>query len=131
MVSLIYIIVDLEAPEIVILSPSNNTIIKNQNVNITWYVTDNFGIHSVVAYLNGKIISKNQSEFSETRELTNGQYNLTIVANDLAGNIAQKTVIFTVRVEEVKQHNWVILVVCGLIMLIVAIIIVIKLAKRK
>jgi len=127
----IYIIVDLEAPEIVILSPSNNTIIKNQNVNITWYVTDNFGIHSVVAYLNGKIISKNQSEFSETRELTNGQYNLTIVANDLAGNIAQKTVIFTVRVEEVKQHNWVILVVCGLIMLIVAIIIVIKLAKRK
>ena len=128
----IYVIVDLEAPEIVILSPSNNTIIKNQNVNITWYVTDNFGIHSVVAYLNGKIISENQSEFSEIRELTKGRYNLTIVANDLAGNIAQKTVIFAVRVEGVKQqYDWVILAVCGVIMLIVAIIIVIKLAKGK
>ncbi|MBS3159044.1 LamG domain-containing protein [Candidatus Woesearchaeota archaeon] len=92
-----YILVDTIAPSISILSPSNNSFTANYQASVNysgtdsylascWYSNDTYSVNTTLASC------ANITGLS----LADGQHNVTIYANDTAGNINSSIIYFTI-----------------------------------
>ena len=94
----VFVYIDFMAPQLLIISPSNNSYLNYTDVNITWDGSDNL---SGVAYYNisiddGGWINNSKQEWYLAQNLPTGMHNVRIRAVDRAGNIEEKKILFTV-----------------------------------
>ena len=86
----VFFSVDATSPQIILNSPANgSTINRTQNINFT--VTDNVGVHTVWYARNGtssnvSLASTNSTFLLNITNWTKGRNNITVFANDSAGN---------------------------------------------
>jgi len=91
---------DVTPPAITIYSPENRAY-NTSSIMLNYSVTDNIAVNSVwyiLSYENGSIIDSNVTDtyFTKTVSLSDGNYNLTVYANDTAGNMRSSSVVFTI-----------------------------------
>jgi hypothetical protein len=85
---------DSSTPEITFVSPIDYERVRTNVFDITVSVVDNIAVDSVkVTYASNSVDLTNTAgdEYSETLNLTNGNYVLTVIANDSSGNIEAKS----------------------------------------
>ncbi len=103
---------DSTAPTVLLTAPANNSTISG-TMTITAAASDNVAVASVQFMLDGNPIgaldtSAPWSMTYDTRQLTNGQYTLSAVAKDAAGNSAtSSTVTITVNNSAAGQNPFV------------------------
>ncbi|MCB0371881.1 MAG: hypothetical protein KDD31_02595 [Muricauda sp.] len=90
--------IDNELPAITNVSMGNGIIINGNTNAVTFSVSDNEGLYSVITYLNNSLLQQFTDENYEvninTLNLSDGENNLRIEAVDLAGNTVDFDVIF-------------------------------------
>jgi len=89
----IEVIIDVEPPKILIISPPNNFATNNQSVRVEWNSSDNIsGIDHYELLLDGKIVNSSvptgYTYYILNLEVDDGVHSILIRAVDLAGNIA-------------------------------------------
>ena len=87
--------IDTTNPQVAITSPTTGNYSTN-SVQVNYTVTES-NPYKTVLLLDGTANTTNIQSGTVFQNLSNGQHNLTIVATDLAGNIAMKTVSFTIE----------------------------------
>ena len=96
---------DTTPPQMLLIAPSNGTIIRTASVTINWTATDSqSGIDKYSIYSNSHFVANTTLESYTLSSLTNGSNNITIVAYDKAGNSAsvQVTIIVARPVTSVE-----------------------------
>ncbi len=94
--------IDTLSPRISIITPSNNSKVEKDEVNIAWDVFDENDIVSIELYVNGTL-EYQTTEVSGNYTVTfkeSGVYIITIKACDVAGNYGEVKVIIEVSLEE-------------------------------
>ena len=115
---------DSVPPTITILSPANHTEIHSLNVSISLVVEDNYAISNVEVYLNGSLVG-NYSEPPNEISISlpsYGVYNITIVAYDIAGNVARVMLIIKATRTEFLRRYLGIIIIAALIVIMIIII---------
>ncbi len=89
----IEVIIDIEPPRILIISPQNNFATNNQSVRVEWNCSDNIsGIDHYEIILDGKTvnlsISAERTYYMLDLDVDDGVHSVLVRAIDIAGNIA-------------------------------------------
>lgn len=105
--SSIVVTIDTQPPELEILSPTNNTNISEASVDIALNISDNIGVQTIYVYVNGSLY---QTLNGSTENFTisfdeSGLYNITIIAEDYAGNKDIEYLLISVNIETTTQHT--------------------------
>ncbi|MFX0174488.1 MAG: hypothetical protein ACFE9L_21635, partial [Candidatus Hodarchaeota archaeon] len=96
--STFYVFVDVGIPQLVIKSPINETTTFDTQILVNWTVTDPEGFAVSSSIILGDKITNLGQNTSYLASLHSGWNNITIVVQDLAGNI-NKTTILVLRYE--------------------------------
>jgi hypothetical protein len=91
----LFFTVDRTAPAVTITSPTNATYDPPGDVTLTYAITDTTAT-TVAVYLNGVANTTTCPSGYVYEALSPGSYNLTLVVEDVAGNIGTATVLFTI-----------------------------------
>lgn len=96
--STVHFYVDTVPPEVMILSPRNGTYLRTRNVSVEWNASDNIGIAKFEVYVNGERVAILDPTLRSIvlAELSDGKYEVILVACDHAGNNATSAVAFYV-----------------------------------
>ncbi|MCI0503104.1 Ig-like domain-containing protein, partial [Candidatus Micrarchaeota archaeon] len=92
-----YFTVDATPPVVNITSPTNSTY-NTTSIPLNYTATDNFGIHTCWYVRDGGAPIPLPGCQNTTLSFANGSHNITVYANDSAGNNASDTEYFTVNV---------------------------------
>ena len=112
--SSISIIVDLTEPTIVILEPKNNSELNTTTVTISWNITDNIDLDHIEISINNSAWQDIGIANSIELQLDYGKYIVRIRAYDKAGNMAEVSVVFTIKKIEAPSYlKWLPLIVVG------------------
>ena len=87
------IYVDTTPPQLIILSPNNGTTVNTTEVNISWYMNDNYGIGDIEIAINNITMRVPKDTTWINVSLNSTTTIITIKIWDEAGNKQQKTII--------------------------------------
>ncbi len=89
-----YLPIDIEAPKLKILSPSDNSKVYNKKVELKGIITDNVGVTSLFIGSN-KVDFAPDGTFTAEVELSEGSNTIKLTAYDAAGNRGELIIYFT------------------------------------
>ena len=91
----IVIHVDLTSPTMEITSPEDGSYIAESIVTVKWSSSDNYGINHYEVYVDGSPVNTSipADVISYMLNLSEGDHNITVLAFDLAGNMAFDSVV--------------------------------------
>ncbi len=89
--------IDRERPTICIVSPLEGQILRSSSVNISWNITDDLGVKSVMLSIdNGDWIDVTNRTYVVLTDLSEGDHSITMVAKDVANRTSNITRLFSV-----------------------------------
>ena len=91
---------DLEAPRLTVLFPSNGTIINTPTISVYGLANDNIGIWKVELRIDDgpRVIANGKEEWNLKLEVTEGTHILSVKTIDTSYNFVEKTIRFTVDI---------------------------------
>ncbi|RLG42197.1 MAG: hypothetical protein DRN78_03405, partial [Thermoproteota archaeon] len=92
--------IDVTAPTVTIIYPTNGLQVNDSSVTIQWNITENLAVNGTKIYLNGTFkafVQGSQTSYTISG-LQDGVYTLTLITYDKAGNSGSDTIQFTVSI---------------------------------
>ena len=90
---------DIAAPSVAFTSPGSGSLLSGA-VSVSVAASDNTGVSKVEFYVDGTLVASTSSEpftfYWDTKDVSNGSYQLTAKAYDMASNVSSATITVTV-----------------------------------
>lgn len=101
----VIVLYDATPPTIRILSPTNNSVLNETNINLSWVAEDNYRLGEFEVYINDSLVVKTNKTWVILNLTKNGTYIISVVAIDAAGNSRTSSIKIRIEIPSEKEEE--------------------------